>query len=85
MFDLERCNIIFFSVNILYETEQSVRNNKPVGIISSFQREINIINNMLRSDNKIESETAGQIITFLGKLHFVYKHYCLDISYFEYF
>lgn len=79
MLDLERFYILFFPVNILYETEQSVRNNKPVGIISSFQKEVNIINNMLRSDNKIENETAGQIITFLGKLHFLYKHYCLEI------
>lgn len=44
-----------------------MRINKPVGIISSFQKELNIINDMLLSDNKIETETAGQIITFLGK------------------
>lgn len=64
-----------FTVNILYETEQSVRINKPVGIITSFQKEINIINDMLLSENKIESETAGQIITFLGRWYFIYDFF----------
>lgn len=65
-FEFEGCYLLF-SVNTIYEIEQSVRINKPVGIITSFQKEINIINNMLLRENKIDSETAGQIIAFLGK------------------
>lgn len=64
------CNIFCFTVNILQDIDQSVRNNNPVDIMKSFSKESDEIKEMLVSPQKLIHETAGQIVTFLGKFYF---------------
>ncbi|KAJ8931709.1 hypothetical protein NQ314_015356 [Rhamnusium bicolor] len=55
--------------NVLQETDESVRHSNPVNIMSSFSKEVHEINNMLLDPNVIVSETAGQLVVFLGHIN----------------
>lgn len=59
--------IFLFLENVLLEVDEYVRHNNSINIMNSFSREVHEIEQMLLDPRKIVCESAGQLITFLGK------------------
>ncbi|XP_030761620.1 integrator complex subunit 5 [Sitophilus oryzae] len=55
--------------NILQEIDESVRNGHPVEVLNSCSKDIQELNNMLLSQNKIVSEVASRLVLCLGYIN----------------
>ncbi|XP_060525914.1 integrator complex subunit 5 [Cylas formicarius] len=55
--------------NIIYKIDDSIRSGEAVEIMTSCCKDIQEINKMLLSPNKIESEVAGRFVIYLGNIN----------------